>query len=78
MKQNHYIVTFNNGKTVFASGFNTEEVEILAKAVMIKSGLSYDIKSVKTTSNLSDMVDTDFVAQETEIYCSFNRTGDMI
>lgn len=62
MKQNHYIVTFNNGKTVFASGFNTEEVEILAKAVMIKSGLSYDIKSVKTISNLFDMVDTDFVA----------------
>ena len=67
MKQNHYILTFTNGKTVFASGFNTEEVEILAKAVMIKSGLSYDIKSVKTTSNLSDMADTDFVAQETEI-----------
>lgn len=62
MKQNHYIVTFNNGKTVFAYGFNTEEVEILAKAVMIKNGLSYDIKSVKTTSNLSDMADTDFVA----------------
>lgn len=62
MKQNHYIVTFNNGKTVFASGFNTEEVEILAKAVIIKNGLSYDIKSVKTTSNLSDMADTDFVA----------------
>lgn len=62
MKQNHYILTFTNGKTVFASGFNTEEAEILAKAVMIKSGLSYDIKSVKTTSNLSDMADTDFVA----------------
>lgn len=30
--------------------------------IMIKSGLSYDIKSVKTTSNLSDMADTDFVA----------------
>lgn len=29
---------------------------------MIKNGLSYDIKSVKTTSNLSDMADTDFVA----------------
>lgn len=62
MKQKHYIVTFGNGKTVFASGFNAEEAEILAKAVMIKSGLSYDIKSVKTTSNLSDMADTDFVA----------------
>lgn len=62
MKQNHYIVTFNNGKTVFASGFNTEEVEILAKAVMIKNGLSYDIKSVKTTSNLSDMAGADLYA----------------
>lgn len=62
MKQNHYILTFTNGKTVFASGFNTEEAEILAKAVMIKSGLSYEIESVKTTSNLSDMANTDFVA----------------
>lgn len=62
MKQKHYIVTFGNGKTVFASGFNEEEAEILAKAVMIKSGLSYEIESVKTTSNISDMADTDFVA----------------
>lgn len=53
MKKNHYIVTFNNGRTVFASGFNKEEAEILAKAVMINNGLSY---------NLSDMADTDFVA----------------
>lgn len=29
---------------------------------MIKSGLSYEIESVKITSNLSDMADTDFVA----------------
>lgn len=62
MKQNHYIVTFGNGKTVFASGFNAEEAEILAQAVMIKSGLSYEIEDVKRTSNLSDMADTDFVA----------------
>ena len=62
MKQNHYIVTFNNGKTVFASGFNKEEAEILAKAVMINKGLSYEIKCIKTTNNLSDMADTDFVA----------------
>lgn len=62
MKKNHYIVTFNNGKTVFASGFNKEEAEILAKAVMINNGLSYEIKCIKTTNNLSDMVDTDFVA----------------
>ena len=62
MKQNHYILTFTNGKTVFASGFNTEEAEILAKAVMIKNGLSYKIKSIKATANLSEMADTDFVA----------------
>lgn len=62
MKQNHYIVTFNNRKTVFASGFNTEEAEILAKAVMIKNGLSYEVKSIKITSNLSDMADTNFIA----------------
>lgn len=62
MKQNHYIVTFNNGKTVFASGFNTEEAEILAKSAMIKNGLTYKIESIKVTNNLSDMVDTDFIA----------------
>lgn len=62
MKQNHYIVTFNNGKTVFASGFNTEEAEILAKSAMIKNGLTYKIESIKVTNNLSNMVDTDFIA----------------
>lgn len=62
MKQNHYILTFTNGKTVFASGFNAEEAEILAKAVMIKNGLSYKVKKIKVTSDLSDMADTDFVA----------------
>ena len=62
MKQNHYIVTFNNGKTIFVSAFNTKEAEILAKAVMIKNGLSHDIKSVKRPSNLSDMADTNFIA----------------
>lgn len=62
MKRNHYIVTFNNGKTVFASGFNTEEAEILTKAVMINNGLSYKVESIRLTSNLSDMADTDFVA----------------
>ena len=62
MNQNHYIVTFNHGRTVFASGFNMEEAEILAKAVMIKNGLSYEIKDIKITSNLADMADTDFVA----------------
>ena len=37
-------------------------MKILAKAVMINNGLSYEIKYIKTTNNLSDMADTDFVA----------------
>ena len=50
MKQNHYIVTFNNGKTVFASGFNTEDAEILAKSAMIKNGLTYKIEEYRAHS----------------------------
>lgn len=62
MKQKHYIVTFKNGRTVFASSFNEEEAKILAQAVLIKSGMTYEVENIKRTSNLSDMVDTDFVA----------------
>lgn len=62
MKNNHYIVTFENGKTVFASCFNEEEAEILAKAVMIKYGLTREVKSINKTTNISDMADTDFIA----------------
>ena len=62
MKQEHYIVTFKNGRTVFASSFNEEEAKILAQAVLIKNGMTYEVGSIKRTSNLSDMVDTDFVA----------------
>lgn len=61
MKHNHYIVTFENGKTVFTSCFNEEEAVILAKAVMIKNGLTREIKSIRKTSNLSMMADVDFV-----------------
>ena len=62
MKHNHYIVTFENGRTVFISCFNEEEAEILAKAIMIKNGLTREVKSIKKTNNISDMADTDFVA----------------
>lgn len=62
MKYNHYIVTFENERTVFASCFNEEEAEILAKAVMIKNGLSREIKSIVKTNDLSKMETTDFVA----------------
>lgn len=62
MRYNHYIVTFENGRTVFASCFNEEEAEILTKAVMIKNGLTRDIKSIRKTNNLLQMVTTDFIA----------------
>lgn len=62
MKHNYYIVTFKNGKTVFASCMNEEEAGILSKAVMIKNGFTRDVKSIMKTTNISDMVDTDFVA----------------
>ena len=62
MKHNYYIVTFENGRTVFTSCFNEEEAEILAKAVMIKNGLTREVKSIKKSTNISDMEDADFVA----------------
>lgn len=62
MKNNHYIVTFENGKIVYTSCMNEEEAEILAKAVMIKNGLTREIKSIIKTTNISDMTDTDFIA----------------
>ena len=62
MKHNYYIVTFENGRTVFTSCFNEEEAEILAKAIMIKNGLTREVKSIKKSANISDMEDADFVA----------------
>lgn len=53
---------FENGKTVFASCFNEEEAEILAKAIMIQNGLTREVKLIKKTTNISDMADTDFIA----------------
>ena len=46
----------------FTSCFNEEEAEILAKAIMIKNGLTREVKSIKKSANISDMEDTDFVA----------------
>lgn len=62
MKHNYYIVTFENGKTVFTSCFNEQEAEILAKAIMIKNGLTREIKSIIKTINITDMTNTDFIA----------------
>lgn len=62
MKLNYYIVTFKNGKTVFATCFNKEEAEILSKALMIKSGFTREIESIVTTNDLTKMKDTDYIA----------------
>lgn len=57
MKQNYYIVTFRNEKTVFVSCFNEEEAKILTQAVMIRKRLTMDVKSIVKTSDISDMAD---------------------
>lgn len=62
MKRNYYIVTFKDGKTVFVSCFNEEEAKILTQAVMIRKGLTMEVKSIVKTSNISDMTDVDFIA----------------
>ena len=41
---------------------DSAKAEILAKAIMIQNGLTREVKSIKKTTNISDMVDTDFVA----------------
>ncbi len=62
MKRNYYVVTFKDGKTVFVSCFNEKEAKILAQAVMIRKGLTMEVKTVTKTSNISDMTDVDFIA----------------
>jgi len=62
MKNNHYIVTFKNGKTVFASCMNEEEAEILAKAVMVKNGFTREVESIIKTTNVYDMKYTNYIS----------------
>lgn len=47
MRQNHYIITFANGKNVYVSAGNEEDAEILAKAIMIKKGLTNDVALIR-------------------------------
>lgn len=55
-------MTFKDGKSIFVSCFNEEEAKILAQAVMIRKGLTMEVKSAAKTSNISDMTDVDFIA----------------
>lgn len=54
MKKKNYIVIFKNERSVFVSCFDAEEAEILAKAIMIRNGLSKDVKSIIETMNARD------------------------
>jgi len=62
MKPNYYIVTFQNGKTVFVTAFNKTDALILAQATMIKNGLTRELESIMSNMNPSDMPDTDFIS----------------
>lgn len=62
MKHRYFVVTFENGKTVFASCFNHTEAKILSQAVMIKNALTYDVKGIRLATGLEEMQKTDFVA----------------
>lgn len=62
MKHNYYIVVFQNNKRVLAICANETEAEILGMAVMIKNGLTRDIKSITKTNYLTGRDFVDFVA----------------
>lgn len=62
MNQNHYTVTFKNGKTVFSTAFNESDAVILAQAVMIKNGMERIVETIRKSTNISDKADTDFIA----------------
>lgn len=62
MRYNYYIVTFKNGKTVFASCSSEEEARILGMAVMIKRGFDREIESIVEATSLSRMAEVDYVA----------------
>ena len=62
MKHNNYVISFKNGKTVFASAFNETEAIILSQAVMIKNGFTYEVEDVRETRYMDDAKLTDFYA----------------
>lgn len=65
MRENHYIVTFTNGKSVYVSAGSEEDAEILAKAIMIKKGFAHDaalIRKVKWES--ADYLDAEEMVEE--------------
>ena len=62
MKQKKYIIKFVNGKTVFARAMTEEEATILAQAIMIKNGLTYQVLDIKQVYDSRKKEYTDFIA----------------
>lgn len=60
MKDKYFIITFSSNRTVFATAFNEKEAIILAQAVMIKNGLTYEVKDARETKCISDITKTNF------------------
>jgi len=62
MIKKYYIVTFTNELTVFTVAFNEKEANILAQAVMIKKGYTYDVENTRETRYMSDIKLANFCA----------------
>lgn len=62
MKYKWYIVTFKNKKTVLVAAFNAEEATILAQAVMIKQGYTYDVDKIENVEFRYHIPETDYLA----------------
>ena len=63
MRNEHFIVYFKCGKTVFASACNEEEATILAQAAMIKAGFRWkEISKIEHVHSIAYMADTDLIA----------------
>lgn len=60
MKQNYYVVTFKNNRTVFTTSYNEAEAIILSQACMIKNGFTYEIDNIRETRYLEDSRLTNF------------------
>lgn len=62
MKYKWYIVTFKNKKTVLVAAFNAEEATILAQAVMIRHGYTYDVDKIENVEFRYHIHETDYLA----------------
>lgn len=62
MKNKWFVITFKNKKTVLVAAFNKEEATILAQAVMIKQGYTYDVEEIEDVEFRYHIPETDYLA----------------